>query len=90
MLAVAKLLQDAVAQQVQFTFLGRHRTLPGCAARLGLQAKALLEQRVTERIQLLAGLLETSRLYRTGLLVQSETTVRSALAVRPPRPITWP
>lgn len=40
----------------------------------------LLRQRVYERHELLSALLETNRLYRSGLLVQSGATVQSTLA----------
>lgn len=42
--------------------------------------KRLLRQRVKERVLLLGALLKTNRLYRSGLLVQSETTVTSTVA----------
>jgi outer membrane protein TolC len=52
----------------------------GQAARSDAQAVAqLLEQRVRERSEALRSLVETNRLYRTGLLVQSEATVASTL-----------
>ncbi|MBK8480177.1 MAG: TolC family protein [Proteobacteria bacterium] len=41
--------------------------------------RQLLRQRVAERNRLLAALLATNRLYRSGLLVLSETTVSSTL-----------
>ncbi len=40
----------------------------------------LLRQRVEERLTLLGALLEANRLYRSGLLVQSDATVSSTLA----------
>jgi outer membrane protein TolC len=42
--------------------------------------RALLRQRIEERRALLAAQLEANRLYRSGLLVQSEATVTSVLA----------
>ncbi len=42
--------------------------------------RRLLRQRLEERRATLAALLETNRLYRSGLLVQSEATVSSAMA----------
>jgi len=41
--------------------------------------RQLLRQRVTERIAVLAALIETNRLYRSELLVQSEATVSSTM-----------
>lgn len=53
----------------------------GEAARSGAEAiRQLLRQRVHERLRILAGLVETNRLYRSGLLAQSEATVSSTLA----------
>jgi len=40
----------------------------------------LLAQRVRERIRLLGAMVESNRLYRSGILVQSEATVTSTLA----------
>jgi outer membrane protein TolC len=42
--------------------------------------RCLLEQRVRERHTLLAALVETTHIYRSGLLIQSEATVASTLA----------
>ena len=42
--------------------------------------RRLLRQRLAERRAVLAALLETNRIYRSGLLVQSEATVSSAMA----------
>jgi len=53
------------------------------AAAAGASADAighLLEQRIRERHALLQALVETNRIYRSGLLVQSEATVASTLA----------
>ena len=51
------------------------------AAESGTEAiLRLLRQRLEERRALLAALLETNRLYRSGLLVQSEATVTSTMA----------
>ena len=53
----------------------------GHAARNGAEAiRRLLHQRVNERVAALQSLLQTSRLYRSGLLIQSEATVTSTLA----------
>jgi outer membrane protein, heavy metal efflux system len=53
----------------------------GQAARSGAEAVSqLIEQRVRERLEALGALVESNRLYRSGLLVQSETTVKSTLA----------
>jgi outer membrane protein TolC len=53
----------------------------GEAARSGAEAlRQLLGQRVSERLAALEALLESNRLYRSGLLVQSEATVKSTLA----------
>lgn len=53
----------------------------GQAARGGADAiRQLLAQRVSERLAALDALLESNRLYRSGLLVQSEATVKSTLA----------
>ena len=47
----------------------------------GVEAvRQLLRLRVQERLTLLDALLETNRLYRSGLLVQSEATVSSTMA----------
>ena len=55
--------------------------LRGTAAEAGSEAvRQLLRQRVAERLGLLAAILETNQLYRSGLLVQSEATVSSTLA----------
>jgi outer membrane protein, heavy metal efflux system len=52
----------------------------GQAARSGADAvKELLRQRVRERIEVLRALVDTNRLYRGGLLTQSEATVSSTL-----------
>jgi hypothetical protein len=54
--------------------------LRGAAAESGSQiVRQLLGQRVNERVALLGALLETNRLYRSGLLVQSEATVSSTM-----------
>ena len=42
--------------------------------------RQLLRQRVAERLEVLAALIETNRLYRTEVLVQSEATVSSTMA----------
>jgi hypothetical protein len=53
----------------------------GQAARSGADAvRQLVEERVRERIDVLRALVETNRLFRSGLLVQSEATVQSTLA----------
>jgi len=53
----------------------------GESARDGAEAiRQLLRQRVHERQAVLASLIEANRLYRSGLLVQSEATVSSTLA----------
>lgn len=55
--------------------------LRGTAAEAGSETvRRLLRQRVTERVTLLAAILEANELYRSGLLVQSEATVSSTLA----------
>ena len=52
----------------------------GQAARGGAEAlRQLLALRVRERLEALGALVEANRLYRSGLLVQSETTVSSTL-----------
>ena len=52
----------------------------GQAVRGGSDAlRQLLEQRVRERLATLYGLVEANRLYRSGLLVESEATVSSTL-----------
>lgn len=54
--------------------------LRGVAAQSDAQAVCqLLQQRVKERLAVLAALLESNRLYRSGLLIQSEATVSSTL-----------
>jgi outer membrane protein TolC len=40
----------------------------------------LLAQRVSERVRLLGAMVESNRLYRSGILIQSEATVASTLA----------
>ncbi|MFH0900248.1 MAG: TolC family protein [Pseudomonadota bacterium] len=51
------------------------------ASQFGAEATSqLLRQRVTERLELLKALLASNRLYRSGLLVQSEATVSSTMA----------
>lgn len=51
------------------------------AAGLGAEAiRRLLHQRIRERLALLAAQIESNRLFRSGLLVQSEATVASTLA----------
>jgi cobalt-zinc-cadmium efflux system outer membrane protein len=53
----------------------------GESARDGAEAiRQLLRQRVHERLAVLGSLIEANRLYRGGLLVQSEATVSSTLA----------
>jgi outer membrane protein, heavy metal efflux system len=53
----------------------------GRAARDGAEAiRRLLQQRVYERSAALQSLLESNRLFRSGLLIQSEATVTSTLA----------
>ena len=53
----------------------------GEAARSNADAiRQLLRQRVNERLAVLGSLAEANRLYRSGLLVQSEATVSSTLA----------
>jgi cobalt-zinc-cadmium efflux system outer membrane protein len=53
----------------------------GESARDGAEAiRQLLGQRVHERLAVLGALIEANRLYRSGLLVQSEATVSSTLA----------
>jgi outer membrane protein, heavy metal efflux system len=53
----------------------------GDSARDGAEAiRQLLRQRVSERRAVLGALVEANRLYRSGLLVQSEATVSSTLA----------
>ena len=53
----------------------------GMAAQYGAESiRQLLRQRVVERLTLLEALIETNRLYRSGLLVQSEATVASTTA----------
>jgi outer membrane protein TolC len=55
--------------------------LRGTAAQGGAETiRRLLLQRAKERLALLEALLETNRLYRSGLLVQSEATVLSTMA----------
>jgi outer membrane protein TolC len=52
----------------------------GVAARSGVEAvRQLLRQRVRERLETLRALVEANRLYRGGLLTQSEMTVSSTL-----------
>ena len=47
----------------------------------GVEAvRQLLRQRVAERIEVLGALIETNRLYRTEVLVQSDATVSSTMA----------
>jgi outer membrane protein, heavy metal efflux system len=53
----------------------------GQAARSGAEAiRQLLQQRVQERTLVLRALVQANRLYRTGLLIQSDATVASTLA----------
>ena len=53
----------------------------GTAAQYGAESvRQLLHQRVMERRTLLAALIKTNRMYRSGLLVQSEATVTSTTA----------
>ena len=53
----------------------------GESARDGAEAiRQLLRQRVHERLAILGALLEANRLYRSGLLIQSDATVSSTLA----------
>ncbi len=55
--------------------------LRGDAAASGAEAlRRLLRQRLEERRAVLGALLETNRLYRAGVLIQSEATVSSAMA----------
>ena len=55
--------------------------IPLWSARLGSEVvRQELHQRVAERAAALAAAIETNRLYRSGLLVQAEATVESALA----------
>jgi outer membrane protein, heavy metal efflux system len=55
--------------------------LRGTAAARGTEAvRQLLRERLLERRALLEALIETNRLYRSGLLVQSEATVTSTTA----------
>lgn len=46
----------------------------------GEAVRQLLRQRVTERLEVLAALIEANRLYRTEVLVQSDATVSSTMA----------
>jgi outer membrane protein TolC len=53
----------------------------GESARDGAEAiRQLLRQRVHERLAVLGALVEANRLYRSGLLIQSDATVSSTLA----------
>lgn len=53
----------------------------GEAAQSGAEAvRRLLAERLEERRALLSALIETNRLYRAGVLIQSEATVSSAMA----------
>lgn len=53
----------------------------GQAAESGAETvRRLVRQRLEERRAMLAALLETNRLYRTGVLIQSEATVSSVLS----------
>ena len=55
--------------------------LRGQAAENGAETiRRFVRQRLTERRTMLAALLETNRLYRSGVLIQSEATVSSAMA----------
>jgi cobalt-zinc-cadmium efflux system outer membrane protein len=55
--------------------------LRGRAAESGAEAvRRLVRQRLYERRVMLAALIETNRLYRSGVLIQSEATVSSAMA----------
>src|SRR5262249_32194302 len=59
----------------------REYRLRGEAAQSGAEAiRRALSQRLEERRAVLGALLQTNRIYRTGLLVQSEATVSSAMA----------
>jgi hypothetical protein len=59
----------------------REYRLRGEAAQSGAEAtRRALRQRLEERRAMLIALLETNRLYRSGLLVQSKATVSSAMA----------
>ena len=59
----------------------RETRLRGEAAQGGAEAIArLLRQRLEERRAVLAALLQINHLYRSGLLIQSEATVSSAMA----------
>lgn len=52
----------------------------GRASRSGAEAvRQLLAQRVRERLEVLRALVEANRLYRSGLLIQSEATVSSTI-----------
>lgn len=54
--------------------------LRGTASERGVEAvRQVLGQRVEERLAILSALLENNRLYRTGILVQSEATVTSTV-----------
>ncbi len=60
--------------------VGEYR-LRGQAAESGAETiRRLVRQRLTERRGVLGALLETNRLYRSGLLIQSDATVSSAMA----------
>lgn len=59
----------------------REYRLRGDAARSGAEViRRVLRERLEERRAMHVALLETNRLFRTGLLVQSEATVSSAIA----------
>ena len=59
----------------------REYRLRGQAAEQGAETiRRLARQRLEERRAMLTALLETNRLYRTGVLIQSEATVSSTMA----------
>ena len=59
----------------------REYGLRGDAAKSGVEAiRRALRERLEERRSMMLALLETNRLYRSGLLVQSEAAVQSAMA----------
>lgn len=59
----------------------REYRLRGQAAQSGAEiVRRFVRQRLEERRAMLTALLETNRLYRSGVLIQSEATVSSALA----------
>ena len=60
--------------------LGESELRKRAASEAAEALRRLLRQRIEERSLVLASLLQTNRLYRDGLLVQSEATVTSTLA----------